>query len=220
MCDYLLLLLLTVFVLYDTEGDVLFTEVERYHEAAEVSKLASCLRRTKDNSLFGPFSEALFDPILEEYVVPHDMLMKIKVHDDMVAYHGEDVVREDLLKRTNNNSLFSSNSGAMYDPILHEYILPSTKIEELKALKEDMLKKRQLFIEMKMRRDHNLEFYELYCDPLVNSYRMRDLMFKGSTKSHTDTTSTKDKVMTEATVSKPRKLNQGDDLLRAFMDYE
>lgn len=147
--------------------------------------------------------------------------MKIKVHDVMVADSGEVVVpREDLLKRNKNNSLFSSNSGAMYDPILHEFVLPRTSMLELKALKEDMLKKRQLFIEMKIRRDHNLEFYELYCDPLVNSYRMRDLMFKGSTKSHTDTTYKKDKAMTEATVSTPRKLNQGDDLLRAFMDYE
>lgn len=115
---------------------------------------------------------------------------------------------EDLLKRHKTNSLFSSRSGAMFDPILQEYVLPGTSMLELKALKDDIINKHQLFTEMKIRMKHNLENYEVLCDPLVHSYRMTDLLFKG--KSPTTTTAN-----VKSTHVAPRKLYQGDDLLKA-----
>ena len=126
---------------------------------------------------------------------------------------------EELLKRQKNDSLFSSHSGAMYDPILNEYVLPTTSMMELRALKEDMVKKHHLFDEMKTRRDHNLESYEILCDPLVNSYRRRELLLKGI---HAPVICSDCKVSTTipASPSTYRKLAQGDDLFNAFMKYE
>ncbi len=88
---------------------------------------------------------------------------------------------------------------------------------ELRALKEDMIKKHHLFDEMKTRRDHNLENYEILCDPLVISYRRRELLLKGI---QTPITSRNCKASTvPASPSKYRKLAQGDDLFKAFMTY-
>ena len=201
-------------------------EAQRYHHETdhdhhETLKLARYLRRDKHNSLFDPNANALFDPILEEYILPPKTLMQLKALEKDVA-EGEVVLREDLLKHHKKGSLFSSHYGAMYDPILQEYILPSTTMMELKALKEDMIKKRQLFEEMKVRRDHNLENYELYCDPLVHGYRMKELMFKGASPATTATkpmTPFHRMVPIEATPTMYRKVNQGDDLLTAFMAY-
>ncbi len=162
-----------------------------------------------------------FDPILEEYILPPKTLMQLRALEKDVA-EGEVVLREDLLKHHKKGSLFSSHYGAMYDPILQEYILPSTTMVELKALKEDMTKKRQLFEEMKVRRDHNLENYELYCDPLVHSYRTKELLFQGtsSTTAVTKPMATFHKIVPiEASPTMYRKVNQGDDLLDAFMAY-
>ncbi|KAL7541442.1 hypothetical protein ACHAXR_010935 [Thalassiosira sp. AJA248-18] len=200
------------------KGDSLLREAERYHHAEhdrhEASQLALHLKRVKHNSLFD-HRNALFDPILEEYVLPKQTLIQLKVLERDIA-DGGIAPREDLLKRHKNNSLFSSHSGAMFDPVLQEYILPSTTMLELKALKEDMIKKRHLFNEMNMRREHNLQSYELFCDPLVHSSRMRELIFKGSSPSSPKRAA--DKIApSEAVLSEYRKLNAGDDLFNATM---
>eukprot|EP01083_Nonionella_stella_P014436 40549_1 len=83
-----------------SKGDSLLKETERYHEAHdhhEVIKLATFLRRSKENSLFAPNSQALFDPILEEYILPHSLLMELKAfEEDIAAGVGP---REEKLKR-------------------------------------------------------------------------------------------------------------------------
>ena len=185
----------------------------RHHQQDDhdASKLAICLRRNKANSLFSPYSEALFDQLLEEYIIPAEVLFELNNYKD--AKDHQVVVRDDLLKRHKEGSLFSSRSGAMYDPVLHEYILPTTSMLGLKALRDDMLKKRELFNEMKIRRDQNLRDYELYCDPLVHTYRRKELLFKPSPPPHIEM------INLDATPSTYRKLNQGDDLLQAFMNY-
>ena len=206
------------------EGDSLLKESERYHHQAEQDhhealKLAHYLRRSKHNSLFDPNSNALYDPILEEYVLPHRILMELKATEEDIA--DGIVTREDLLKRRKNESLFSSHSGAMFDPVLHEYTIPGTSMLELKALKDDIIKKHQLFNEMQMRREHNLENCGLYCDPLVHSYRMRELIFKGSSPEDTTPPRVKDKMMLAGAVpSTYRKLNEGDDLMKASVEYQ
>lgn len=156
---------------------------------------------------------------IQEYVLPHKILLELDKALDKSAGTKDVALREDLLKRSKNGSLARSTE-AMYDPILHEYILPSTTMMELKALKDDMIMKRQLFNEMKTRRDHNLENYEIYCDPLVHTYRMRELMFSKKGTSCTTPAKNDAAVSVKAPLSVYRKLNQGDDLFHAFISYD
>lgn len=197
-------------------------ETERYHQAEDdrhdALTLALHLRRNKHNSLSDPTGGALFDPLLEEYVLPHVTLMQLKAMEKLAVCN-----HEDLLKRTKEGSLFSSHSGATYDPVLQEYVVPDSSMLELKALSEDMVKKRELFHEMKVRREQNLELCELLCDPLVHSYRMRALVFAmGGPPADTITPQeeVKGKITpAEAVPSMYRKLNPGDDLTKATVEY-
>ena len=201
-----------------SKGDALLNEVERYHHAEhdqhEAHELALHLRRNKYTSLTDDLSNALFDPILEEYVLPRKTLAQLQALEMGIAA-GEVAPKEELLKRRKETSLFSQYGDAMYDPVLQEYVLPGTTMLELQALKEDLIKKRFLFDEMKSRRDHNLESYELLCDPLVRSYRMKELVCRKMTPKPVDVEATKDK----AIPTKYRKLSCGDDLWNAADAY-
>ena len=84
-------------------------------------------------------------------------------------------LHERLVKRDKNNSLSACHISALYDPFLHECVLPRTKLSELKDLEVDVAHKRDLFREMSGRKKLNLNERELYCDPLVHSYRMHAL---------------------------------------------
>lgn len=163
-------------------------------------------------SLKDPYADALFDPILEEYILPLKTLMELKALEKNIA-EGQVAPLEHLLKRTKIDSLLSS-PGATYDPVLQEYVLPNTTMMELKALKEDMIKKRNIFHEFQCRKENNLQNYELFCDPLVHTYRMRDLLFKGNTGTPVDAFKA---TQSKAVLSKYRKLNAGDDLVKATM---
>ncbi|KAL3799270.1 hypothetical protein HJC23_012995 [Cyclotella cryptica] len=171
-------------------GDPLFKETERYHQAEN-----------------------------DHFATPANT----------VALH------ESLFKSNKHNSLRAHYAGSSYDPILREYASPKTTLGELKALEADMDNKRRLFREMCARKRHNLDEQELYCDPLVNSYRIKELMFRGtkrSLKAAMDAEMSKyRKRMLAAAKFYPaeeafppvactyRKLNAGDDLFDAAMEY-
>lgn len=143
------------------------------------------------------------DPLFKEAERYH------QEENDHVANVAKKIaLHERLVKRDKHNSLFGS-TGATYDPILHEYVLPAATLSELKALEADIDNKRGLFREMSMRKRNNLNEQELYCDPLVNSYRMKALMFgRGDKKLLQD----KNGVAVKSTY---RKLNKGDPLYTA-----
>jgi len=202
-----------------SKGDPLFSDAQLYHQAErddhETTTLASCLRRKKDNSLDMP-NDLSFDPLLEEYVIPHSVMMQLKGHKnikDGVVCQAD--AAADLLLRHKDNSLTSSHAGALYNPVLHEYIIPNNSMLELEALQDDVVKKRQIFNELQSRRDNNLKAQELLCDPLVHSYRMKELLTRRSSPTPIAIHKT-----TVATPSTYRKLNRGDELLNAFIDYD
>eukprot|EP00581_Thalassiosira_minuscula_P005417 CAMPEP_0183745510 /NCGR_PEP_ID=MMETSP0737-20130205/66281_1 /TAXON_ID=385413 /ORGANISM="Thalassiosira miniscula, Strain CCMP1093" /LENGTH=223 /DNA_ID=CAMNT_0025981185 /DNA_START=564 /DNA_END=1235 /DNA_ORIENTATION=- len=203
------------------EGDSLLAETERYHQQAEEDhhvalNLDQYVRRSKRNSLFDPCSNALFDPVLEEYILPHQLLMHLKAMEES---EEKVALREDLLKRRKNGSLSCPYSGAMFDPVLHEYTLPGTTMLELKALKEDIHKKRQLFNEMQTRREDNLENFGVFCDPLVRTYWMNAILFNNPPEDAT-TKEVKEKMKSsDGIASTYRKLNRGDDLMKASNEY-
>jgi len=87
-----------------------------------------------------------------------------------------------------------------------------TGITEIKALEQDTARKRLLFREMSTRKRKNLLESEIYCDPLVTSYRVNALMFTGGAKIPVKGE--------EVTRSQYRKLFQGDPLLDAMMNYK
>lgn len=201
-----------------SKGDPLFSDAQLYHQAEhdehETTTLATCLRRKKDNSLDMP-NDLSFDPLLEEYVIPHSV-MQLKGHKkakDGVVCQAD--AAADLLLRHKVNSLTSSHAGALYNPVLHEYIIPNNSMLELEALQDDVVKKRQIFNELQSRRDNNLKAQELLCDPLVHSYRMKELLTRRSSPTPIAIHKT-----TVATPSTYRKLNGGDNLLSAFMEYD
>lgn len=150
------------------QGDPLFKEAQRYHEA-ETDHVAEVAQNT--------------------------------------ALH------ERVLKRDKHTSLFGSYSGATCDPILHEFVVPKSTLSELKAIETDIENKRGLFREMSVRKRHNLDEQELYCDPLVHKYRVKALMLgrgpKKPLQDHRDI----------ATKSTYRKLNKGDPLFTAATQY-
>lgn len=169
-----------------------------------------------------------------------------QVENDHVAEVQERVaLHERILKREKHNSLaLGACSGAKYDPILREYVLPKAKLAELKAIEADINNKRGIFREMSLRKRHNLNEQELYCDPLVNSYRMKALMFgRGNTKKpleangdiavhstfrklnkgdplFTATNMQQVQKSLEAVECTYRKINGGDELLNAMMNHE
>ncbi len=115
------------------------------------------------------------------------------------------------LKRHKEDSLYSALASALYDPILQEYVMP-TGLTEIKALEQDTERKRLLFREMSTRKRKNLDECGIYCDPLVNSYRVDALMFTQGAKFPTKGA--------EVTTSKYRKLFQGDPLLDAIIKHD
>jgi hypothetical protein len=216
-------------------GDPLLTESVRYHQsehdrvevkARSAAQHESLLKRNKYTSLFDSADGAIYDPILQEYVIPHSSLDMLKALEEDIGHKcklfrelserkKENLLRhgvaphESLLKRTKGNSLFASHCGAFYDPILQEYMIPRASASELHALKEDIAKKYMLFLEMSARKRKNLDDNELYCDQLVHRYRIQDIMLRGKNKTLEPTTF--------AVKSKFRKLAQGDPLLAATL---
>lgn len=147
------------------------------------------------------------DPLFKEAARYH------QAENDHVATVATNVaMHERLLKRDKQNSLFAQHAGSCYDPILREYVVPKTTLAELKALEADIDNKRCLFREMSVRKRHNLNEQELYCDPLVNSYRIEELMIGGTKRSPTAKMDAPER-------SKYRKLMQGDPLLAAATHY-
>jgi hypothetical protein len=147
------------------------------------------------------------DPLFKE-------AQRYHAETDHVAKVAQNIaLHERVLKRDKHTSLFGSYSGATYDPILHEFVVPKSALSELKAIETDIENKRGLFREMSVRKRHNLDEQELYCDPLVHKYRMKALMFdrgpKKPLQDHRDI----------ATKSIYRKLNKGDPLFTAATQY-
>ena len=153
----------------------------------------------------GGIGDPLFKEAERYHQAENDHVAEVAEH---VALHSR------ILKRDKNTSLFSNYSGTTYDPILHELVLPKTTLTELKALEADIDNKRGIFREMSMRKRRNLNEQELYCDPLVNSYRMKALLFgRGNMKKpHGDQRDV-------AIKSTFRKLNKGDPLFTASKKY-
>jgi hypothetical protein len=149
------------------------------------------------------------DPLFKEAERYH------QAETDHVAEVAQNIaLHERLLKRDKRNSLFGDYSGTTYDPILREYVLPKSALSELKALESDIGNKRGLFREMSVRKRHNLDEKELYCDPLVHKYRVKALMFeRGAKKPLQDQ-------IEVATKSTFRKLNKGDPLFSAAKQYQ
>ena len=127
-------------------------------------------------------------------------------NDHVVDVARNVALHERLLKRNKHNSLFVSHDGSTYDPILREYIMPKAQLAELKSLEADIENKRGIFREMSLRKRKNLTERELYCDPLVNSYRMKALLYGRDILQVR---------RVEASKSTYRKLNQGDPLFSA-----
>lgn len=156
-----------------------------------------------------------------EQCVYHKVNAGDALFDEFERYHEAvhrrnkpcELLEENLmqLKRRKEDSLYSSLSGALYDPILQEYVLP-TGMTEMKALEQDAARKRLLFREMSTRKRKNLLQCEIYCDPLVTSYRVTALMFTRGAKIPVKGE--------EVTRTKYGKLFQGDPLLDAVVDYE
>ncbi|KAL7552293.1 hypothetical protein ACHAWF_015525 [Thalassiosira exigua] len=202
-----------------SRGDPLLRESERYHQMEHDNHdekiLALHFKRDRHYSLFDPNYEALFDPILEEYVMPAAVLTKPS--GSFRTSHGQLPLLPAVLKRTKDNSLLSPQAELTSDPVLHEYVVPDTSMLELKAFRDDVMNKRHLFEEMKMRRDHNLESYELLCDPLVASYRTSELL---APQTPVPPETRGEKKRFPAVSSKFRKNNGGDDLLKATAEHD
>ena len=172
-------------------GDPLLKTVEEYHRHDHVDlahRVAQqeevLLKRHKKNSLFTTHIEGTYDPILQEYVMPHQTLVALKAFEDDMkkkqALFKEMAERrhnlespEVMLKHTKRGSLH--HPEALYDPILHEYVVPKDAKVIVHAVEQDKKNKRQLFREMSMRKRRNLDQREFYCDPLVHVYRANDI---------------------------------------------
>ncbi|KAL7459225.1 hypothetical protein ACHAWC_010904, partial [Mediolabrus comicus] len=71
-------------------GDPLLKAVEEYHQHDHHPDLAHrvaqqeevLLKRHKKNSLFTTHIEGTYDPILQEYIVPHQTLVALKAFED------------------------------------------------------------------------------------------------------------------------------------------
>mmetsp|Transcript_36057 Transcript_36057/g.73530 ORF Transcript_36057/g.73530 Transcript_36057/m.73530 type:complete len:287 (+) Transcript_36057:90-950(+) len=176
-------------------GDPLLTGVEKYHQdehdghpdlATRVAlQEGLLLKRHKKNSLFANHLEGTYDPILQEYVVPHqalttliafeeDIKKKEALFKEMAEQRRHNLEsREVLLKHTKRGSLH--HHEALYDPLLHEYVVPKDAILTAHAFEQDKKNKRQLFKEMSLRKRINLDARELFCDPLVHVYRENEI---------------------------------------------
>lgn len=173
-------------------GDPLLKAVEEYHQHDHHPDLAHrvaqqeevLLKRHKKNSLFTTHIEGTYDPLLQEYVMPHQTLVALKAFEDDItkkqALFKEMAERrhnlespEVMLKHTKRGSLH--HPEALYDPVLHEYVVPKEAKLIVHAAEQDKKNKRQLFREMSMRKRQNLDQREFYCDPLVHVYRANDI---------------------------------------------
>ena len=172
-------------------GDPLFTGVEKFHQGEHpdlTSKITFqerlLLKRHKNTSLYANHLEGTYDPILQEYVMPRQALANLiafeKDTKKKQALFKEMAERrynlespEILLKHTKRGSLH--HREALYDPILHEYVVPKEAILTAHAFEQDKKNKRRLFKEMSVRKRHNLDEREFFCDPLVHVYRANDI---------------------------------------------
>lgn len=175
-------------------GDPLLKGVEKYHqdEHDDHPDLATIvalqeerlLKHHKKNSLFADHLEGTYDPILQEYVMPHqtltallafeeDMKKKQALFQEMDERRHNLECPEVLLKYNKRGSLH--HPEALYDPILHEYIVPKEARLIALAIEQDKKNKRQLFEEMSVRKRKNLDERECFCDPLVHVYRANDI---------------------------------------------
>lgn len=205
-----------------SSGDPLLQESLRHQQQgqdqSEALELARCLRRDKYTSLFSPYRDLVFDPILEEYVIPDEQKLLAMLNKAEPKKCGVEM-QEGLLKRGKNESLFSPHSEAMYDPILHEYTLPSESMAQLKALQDDIIMKHKLFSEMKMRRSRNLENNGVHCDPLVHVYRITAVLVSQSKCAIPSEVKSSPTALSTGEFSVYRKPHCGDDLMKASDDY-
>jgi len=175
-------------------GDPLLKGVEEYHQHKHddhpdlahrvLSKEELLLKRHKKNSLFADHIEGTWDPILQEYVMPHQALIALKAFEEdmekkkalfkeMAERRHNPKSPEFLLKRNERGSLHHFET--VYDPILHEYVVPKEAKMMVHAIEQDRKNKHLLFQEMSMRKRKNLDQREIYCDPLVHVYRANDI---------------------------------------------
>ena len=172
-------------------GDPLLKGVEKYHQDEHddlTSKITMqeglLLKRHKKNSLYANHIEGTYDPILQEYVLPrqalHDLIAfeedikkKQTLFKEMAERKRNLECPEVLLKHTKRGSLH--HREALYDPILHEYVVPKEALLTAHAFEKDKENKRRLFREMSVRKRHNLNEREFFCDPLVHVYRANDI---------------------------------------------
>mmetsp|Transcript_14410 Transcript_14410/g.20432 ORF Transcript_14410/g.20432 Transcript_14410/m.20432 type:complete len:283 (-) Transcript_14410:876-1724(-) len=172
-------------------GDPLLTGVEQYHQGKRpdlATKVALreglLLKRHKKNSLVASHLEGTYDPILQEYVLPREALgtliafeqdikKKRELFKEMAERRHNLESPEVLLKHTKRGSLHRHE--ALYDPILHEYIVPKEAMLTAHAFEQDKKIKRQLFKELSSRKRSNLDQRELLCDPLVHVYRANEV---------------------------------------------
>lgn len=172
-------------------GDPLLTGVEQYHQGKHpdlATKVALqeglLLKRHKKDSLVASHLEGAYDPILQEYVMPpealatltafeQDIKKKRELFKEMAERRHNLESPEVLLKHTKRGSLH--HREALYDPILHEYIVPKEAILTAHAFEQDKKNKRQLFKEMSLRKRANLDQREFFCDPLVHVYRANEI---------------------------------------------
>ncbi len=168
-------------------GDPLLTGVEQYHQGRHhdlATKVALreglLLKRHKKDSLVANHLEGIYDPILQEYVLPREALAtliafeqdikkKRELFKEMAERRHKLESPEVLLKHTKRGSLHRQE--ALYDPILHEYVVPKEALLTAHAFEQDKKNKRQLFKEMSLRKRANLDQREFFCDPLVHVYR-------------------------------------------------
>ncbi len=172
-------------------GDPLLTGVEQYHQGKHqdlATKVALqeglLLKRHKKYSLFASHLEGTYDPILQEYVLPREALAtliafeqdikkKQELFKEMAERRHNLESPEVLLKHTKRGSLHRHE--ALYDPVLHEYVVPKEAVLTAHAFEQDKKKKRQLFKEMSLRKRVNLDEREFFCDPLVHVYRANEI---------------------------------------------
>lgn len=184
-------------------GDPLLSAVKLSHpELVVKDDVATKIKGTRG---VGERYSGSGDPLFQDAQRYH------QAENDHVADVARNVaLHERFLLRNKRNSLFASHDGITYDPILREYVMPKAQLAELKSLEADIKNKRRIFREMSLRKRNNLYERELYCDPLVNSYRIKALLFER------DTLQVK---RVEAPKSTYRKLNQGDPLFTAAENF-
>ena len=116
---------------------------------------------------------SLFHYIQVDKPLHKDMKKKQALFQEMDERRHNLECPEVLLKYNKRGSLH--HPEALYDPILHEYIVPKEARLIALAIEQDKKNKRQLFEEMSVRKRKNLDERECFCDPLVHVYRANDI---------------------------------------------